>query len=106
MNTVDIDSFFKENLTPILGLELLGDLRKETHGSKTAEEKVTELAEKFGGSGPVTNVDYRTLCVESLLGNHFPLDGRIWLRRFPLPLWHGARGGKRKLYGQFFVSLS
>lgn len=68
---------FKENLTPILGLELLGDLRKETHGSKTAEEKVTELAEKFGGSGPVTNVDYRTLCVESLLGNHFPLDGRI-----------------------------
>ena len=68
---------FTENLTPILGMELLGDLRKETPKSKTAEEKVSALAEKFGGSGPITNVDYRTLCVQSLLGNRFPLDGRI-----------------------------
>lgn len=68
---------FMENLTPILGLELLGDLRKDGQGSKTAEEKVTELAEKFGGSGPTTNVDYRTLCLNSLLGRHPPLDGRI-----------------------------
>jgi len=68
---------FKENLTPILGMELLGDLRKETPGSKTAEQKVTELAEKFGGSGPATNIDYRTLCANSLQGNHFPLDGSI-----------------------------
>ena len=68
---------FKENLTPILGMEILGDLRKETPGSKTAEQKVAELAEKFGGSGPATNVDYRTLCMNSLLGIHFPLDWRI-----------------------------
>ncbi len=68
---------FMENLTPILGLELLGDLRKEGRGSRTAEQIVTELAEKFGGSGPATNVDYRTLCVNSLLGNQVPLDGRI-----------------------------
>ena len=68
---------FMENLTSILGMELLGDLRKEAPGSISAEEKVSELAEKFGGSGPVTNVDYRTLCMNSLLGNHFPLVGSI-----------------------------
>jgi len=68
---------FMENLTPILGIELLGDLRKEGRGSKTAEQMVTELAEKFGGSGPATNVDYRALCVNCLLGNHVPLNGRI-----------------------------
>lgn len=72
-----LDIHFMENLTPILGLEILGDLRKEGQGSRTAEEIVTVLAGKFGGSGPATNVDYRTLCVNSLLGNHFPLDGRI-----------------------------
>ena len=72
-----LDMHFMENLTPILGLELLSDLRKEEPGSKTAEQKVTELAEKFGGSGPATNVDYQTLCLQSLLANHFPLDGRI-----------------------------
>lgn len=68
---------FMENLTPILGMELLGDLRKETPGTKSAEQKLSELAHKFGGSGPATNVDYRTLCIGSLSGNHFPLDGRI-----------------------------
>lgn len=72
-----LHKYFKENLTPILGMELLGDLRKETPGTKTAEQIVTELARKFGGSGPATNADYRNLCVQSLLGNHFPLDGRI-----------------------------
>lgn len=68
---------FKENLTPILGMELLGDLKKVKPGSKAGEDLVAELARKFGGSGPATNVDYRSLCAESLLGNHFPLDGRI-----------------------------
>lgn len=72
-----VDIHFLENLTPILGLELLGDLRKEGRGSRTAEEIVADLAAKFGGSGPATNIDYRTLCVNSLLGNHVPLDGRI-----------------------------
>ena len=68
---------FKENLTPILGLELLGDLKKVTPGSKVGEGLVAELARKFGGSGPATNLDYRSLCKESILGNHFPLDGWI-----------------------------
>jgi hypothetical protein len=72
-----LDVYFLENLTPILCMEILGDLRKETHGSKTAEQKVAELAKKFGGSGPATNIDYRTLCMNSLLGSHFPLDGKI-----------------------------
>lgn len=72
-----LDIHFKENLTPILGMELLGDLRKETPGTKSAEQKLSELADKFGGSGPATNIGYRSLCIESLLGNHFPLDGRI-----------------------------
>lgn len=91
--------YFLENLTPILGLELLGDLRKERRGSKTAEEKVAELAEKFGGSGPATNVDYRTLCANSLLGNHFPLDGRILPQGGrPVRSRDGTRG--------FFIDLS
>lgn len=72
-----LDIHFLENLTPILGMEILADLQKEALGSETAEETVSKLAEKFGGSGPATNVDYRTLCAQSLLGYHIPLTGQI-----------------------------
>ena len=69
--------YFKENLTPILCMEILGDLAKKKHDPKAAKQKVAELAAKFGGSGPVTNLDYRSLCIKSLLGFRFPLDSRI-----------------------------
>jgi hypothetical protein len=72
-----LDIHFLQNLTPILCAEILGDLSKEQRGSKTADDHVKGLAAKFGGSGPVTNIDYRTLCIESLLGNRIPMDGRI-----------------------------
>jgi len=79
-----LDMYFMENLTPILGMELLGDLAKHRRDSVSPEKKVAELAAKFCGSGPVTNMDYRTLCVRSLLGEQFPLDGQIFPDNFTL----------------------
>jgi len=72
-----LDKHFYENNTPILCMELLGDLSKYKSNSTQGKQKVIELSRKFGGSGPVTNYDYRTLCVNSLLGQSIPLDGRI-----------------------------
>lgn len=90
---LELDEHFMENLTPILCLEILADLRKEVPGSKSSEQKVAELADKFGGSGPVTNVDYQTLCRESLLGNHFELDGHIVPESARLFPEHNGRHG-------------
>jgi len=72
-----LDKHFYENNTPILCMELLGDLSKYKSNLKQGKQKVIELSRKFGGSGPVTNYDYRTLCVNSLLGQPIPLNGRI-----------------------------
>lgn len=59
-------------------MELLGDLaKKPKKGKRTAEAQVAEIARKFGGSGPVTNVDYLTLAYNSLMGNEVPMEGRI-----------------------------
>jgi len=71
---------FTENLTPILAMELLGDLAKQPkrqRRKKSAESQVSEIAGKFGGSGPVTNVDYLTLVYTALLGAPVPTTGQI-----------------------------
>jgi hypothetical protein len=68
---------FEQNLTPILVMEILGDLSKQPRGSRTAEQVVEDLAGKFGGSGPVVNLDYLTLCYNSMLGVTVPMDRRI-----------------------------
>lgn len=72
-----LDKYFYENNTPILCMELLGDLTKYEPNKEEGKKEVSELSKKFCGSGPVTNYDYRTLCVCSLLGQNIPLDGRI-----------------------------
>jgi hypothetical protein len=77
---------FMEALPPILVHEIVGDLSLELQAGASAEEKVAELAAKFGGSGPATMWDYRTLCSGSLRGNDPPMDGRIPARMgVPVP---------------------
>lgn len=58
---------FMENLTPILILEILGDLSKEMKGA-SPDEKVSALAKKFGGSGNPVNDNFRNLLANELLG--------------------------------------
>jgi hypothetical protein len=72
-----LDFHFMENVTPILGMELLGDLAASGRGTRSADEFVTELASKFGGSGTSSNVDFWTACRISLLGASIAMDGRI-----------------------------
>lgn len=66
--------YFFENVTPVLVFEIVGDLAK-LGGEKPPVEKVQELARKFGGSGNRTNVNYRALCLLSLMGDDIPMSG-------------------------------
>lgn len=72
-----LEFHFTQNLTPILGMELLADLSKPPPDGRTPDEIVTILADKFLGSGPATNIDYRTMCINSLLGNDIPMTGSV-----------------------------
>ena len=68
---------FMETLPPILVHEIVGDLAREVEAGASADDKVAELAAKFGGSGPATTWDYRTMCLGSLSGRGVPMDGSI-----------------------------
>lgn len=72
-----LDLHFMENVTPILGMELLGDLAASGRGTRSAYEFVAELASKFHGSGTSSNVDFWSACRSSLLGASIAMDGRI-----------------------------
>ena len=73
---IELKKHFMENLTPILAMEIVADLAKEVKG-KSSEEKVQELAQKFGGSGPPLNISFQDACISSLIGNYIPMTGQI-----------------------------
>lgn len=73
----EFERYFEENVTPVLILEILGDLSKTFGGGAIPAEKVRGLASKFGGT-ECLNEDYRFICVNTLLGFDVPLDGRIF----------------------------
>jgi len=73
---VSFRRYFSQVLTPILVSELLGDLTKHSKKGKKPEEKVVELANKFGGSGPPVTMNYMNACAANLLGYKITMDGR------------------------------
>jgi hypothetical protein len=69
-------NYFLENVTPVLILEILGDLAKQYRDGTVPEAKVTELAAKFG-IGEWLNEDRAFICVNTLLGTPIPLTGKV-----------------------------
>ena len=63
-------------LTPLLTVEILADLSKASK-NRTPDRAVSDLAGKFGGSGPVVMMDYVRLCRSELLGRQVPMTGQI-----------------------------
>ncbi len=74
---IEFRRYFLENITPVLILEVLGDLTKRYRDGTIPEQKVRELATKFGSSGEFLNEDSKFICVNTLAGTDVPLDGRI-----------------------------
>lgn len=69
------------NLVPVLAAEIIGDLRKVASRKRpmvaSAEAEVEQLARKFGGSGPMVNVESQRLLAASLLGRPIAMTGQI-----------------------------
>lgn len=59
-------------LTPVLVMEILGDLKKQD-GERESSEIVKTLARKIIGIDTFVNVDYRQLCIANLLGRRVPM---------------------------------
>ena len=74
--SVWFDHFFLANVCPIFYIETLSDLTKRLKTSRTPEDEVRIIADKFPEHGsPSLHHDF--LCKLNLLGNIVPLTGQI-----------------------------
>lgn len=74
---IELDWSHYWNMPPTLVAEILGDLTKEHECGRDPHGWVKTLARKFGGSGPIINIGYRTLCVGELFGAVVPMERKI-----------------------------
>jgi hypothetical protein len=72
-----LSSYYKHVITPVLTMEILGDLKKEfEEGKKPSTDRVRDFANKLFPIETVVNLHYKTLLKGDLLGNGPSLDGR------------------------------
>lgn len=74
---IRLSSYYKHTITPVLVMEILGDLKKETEeGKSPSSERVKDFANKLFPLETVVNLHYKILVKEDLMGNSVTMDGR------------------------------
>lgn len=72
-----LSCYYKHIITPVLTMEILGDLKKEAQeGKAPPEERVKDFAKKLFPMETVVNLHYKVLLKGDLLGNPISFDGR------------------------------
>lgn len=72
-----LSCYYKHIITPVLTMEILGDLKKEAHeGKALPEDRVKDFANKLFPMETVVNLHYKVLLNGDLLGNPISFDGR------------------------------
>lgn len=72
-----LNNYYQHNITPLLVMEILGDLKKElSDDGEVKPEKVIELSTKLFPYNAVVNEHYRALIKAELMGNKIEADGR------------------------------
>lgn len=72
-----LSCYYKHIITPVLTMEILGDLKKEAQEGKTPPaDRVKDFAIKLFPMETVVNLHYKVLLKGELLGNRISFDGR------------------------------
>lgn len=72
-----LSCYYKHIITPVLTMEILGDLKKEARpGKAPPENRVKDFAKKLFPMETVVNLHYKILLKGDLLGNPISFDGR------------------------------
>lgn len=72
-----LSNYYKHNITPVLAMEVLGDLKKEAkEGQMPPSDRVKDFARKLFPVYTIVNTHYKNLIVADLMGNSPSLDGR------------------------------
>lgn len=74
---VYLSNYYKHNITPVLAMEVIGDLKKEAkEGQQPPAERVKDFARKLFPVYTIVNSHYKNLILSDLLGEAPSLDGR------------------------------
>jgi hypothetical protein len=69
--------YYKHNITPVLVMEILGDLKKEAkEGKPPPQQRVIDFATKLFPTNTIVNLHYSKLKMGELSGDPLPMDGR------------------------------
>lgn len=72
-----LSCYYKHIITPVLTMEILGDLKKEAkEGKPPPEKRVKDFANKLFPMETVVSLHYKTLLKGELLGDPISFDGR------------------------------
>ncbi len=72
-----VSNYYKHNITPVLVMEVLGDLKKEVkEGQMPPQERVKDFARKLFPVYTIVSTHYKNLIISDLLGNSPSMDGR------------------------------
>lgn len=72
-----LSCYYKHIITPVLTMEILGDLKKEVQeGKAPSSERVKDFANKLFPMETIVNSHYKNIIKGELLGNPISLDGR------------------------------
>jgi hypothetical protein len=91
--SVWLDHFFLSIIAPLFFVETLADLEKEVPG-RTPEEEVKLIAAKTPETSSYPNVFHLELCLQNLLGERVPMEGRAILAG-GIPVRSYSRSGLR-----------
>lgn len=69
-----LHNYYRPNITPILTMEILGDLKKEFDGSTKSTDRVVDFAKKLLPYNSAVNMFYRELFVADLISGDTPVD--------------------------------
>jgi len=69
-----LHNYYRPNITPILTMEILGDLKKEFDNSTKSSGRVEDFAKKLLPYNSAVNMFYRELFVADLISGDTPLD--------------------------------
>lgn len=71
-----LHNYFLPNITPVLVMEVLGDLKKDESEGKSSKESVVKLARKLLPHNSAVNIHYSKLIEMDLLGDMVNIDNR------------------------------
>ena len=71
-----LNRYYYLNIPPVLIIEVLADLKKDTNNRELSEKEVQKLAKKIVFLNCCINVHYQDLLISDLFGRPFIMDGR------------------------------